>query len=364
MLRRLMRLQVQPQRQMQRLSLRCAFTLIELTVALATFAIAATVTLAAIGDIRRDARELKCIHNLGQLANAAAIFSNTHTEEHLTPYHPNVGIFDGALGEMEWGGRSGKGDILAGNATDIENSIWSTRFGRGPATREFNKVLYRRNFPDFLQDPGPANQNWINDTNLDLDVYRCPADVGATGTHYSGFRNARLSSYDHYGNSYTTATLWTFPNSPPQDCKIRSASAFLHGVTDVPSPGRTILFMENCGKFAWVPGSFGQCISGSPGDVNVDNNIYPGGWHGRRSVYGTAFVDGHAASTVVRGAENPRPDIGIYPPCPQSADCSQVYGCTPIRGPEWQLDVLPTPLRDSVLNCNNPRGAFIIGVGF
>lgn len=341
-----------------------AITITELTMSIATLTLITTIILTAFGDLRRSSKELKCIHNLGRIATASATHAAADPLELLTPVHETIGNIDGALGEIEWGGRSGKGNILLGNASNIQNSQWGTRFGRGPSTRKLNDIIYRRSFPNYQQDNGDNNQNWINDANLDLNIYKCPADIGYTGLHYQSFKNSGLSSYDHYGNSYTVANLWTQPMFLDPGCRIESASVFLHGASEVTSPARTILYTENNGKFASLTnyGLSGNCGLYF-GDVDFNSNTVLHGWHGRRGVFGTAFVDGHAAATTIRGHAQPQPNIGIYPSFPTSQQEPNLYEhfrCATIRGLSWQLDIFPAAPKASVLECSNPRGAVVL----
>ncbi len=333
---------------------RRAITLIE--TAATTTAVAALLCLLVptLAGIRSDGRNKKCLSNLAQIATASAAFAAT--SDFLTPTHRLMGRIDGALGEVEWGGRSGRGDILSGQASDVTNSLWGTRFGRGPESRKLNDIIYGRTLPNFQVTPGADDRNWINDTNLNLDIFKCPADTGYTGLHYNSFKQSRLSSYDHYGNSYTTATNWVMRVPNPPDCRIRSASAFLHRTSEIPNPANTLVFMENAGKFAWRVnlGANGSC--GGGGQPTGDPIVT--GWHNRPWLFNAAFADGHVTTIEMNGHQQPQPQIGIYPNCDNDPDlCYLKFRCSTIRGPGWQLDTFPAPPLRSVIECGNPRGA-------
>ncbi len=86
-----------------------------------------------------------------------------------------------AVGEIEFGGRSGQGEPLGGN--NPADSTWGTKNGRGPATRPLNDVLFKGGFTDHTFNRGPGNQNWIKDYQMDVGIYQCPLDTGYTGHH-------------------------------------------------------------------------------------------------------------------------------------------------------------------------------------
>lgn len=226
-----------------------------------------------------------------------------------------------------WGGKSGQGDPITG---DYLNSRWGTANGLGPATRPLNQIIYGGVFPDYQENRGVGSANWISDTQLDLDVYRCPADYGYTGIHYSGYKFEKLTSFDHFGTSYSANIFWIAGGGPDPNI-VRSNSPYLHRLSEIVVPARTLLYEENCGRFAWMRDP-DPCpwADGIPGEVR--------GWHGQMWMFNVAFVDGHAGTTYIE-SYTPR-DIGRYPGEGCEFDCSQ---CILIRGDGWQKDTLPLP---------------------
>lgn len=338
---------------------RHALTLLETAAMTAAVSALLLLLIPALANIRNDGRNKKCLNNLGRIATASAAYASSDPQERLTPAHPLMGHLPGALGEVEWGGRSGRGEVIVGQASDFTNSKWGTRFVRGPSTRKLNEFIYGRSFPNFVANPGADDVNWVNDANLNLDIFKCPADIGYTGLHYASFRNFGLSSFDHYGNSYAASTLWT--GFAGGNCRLLSNSAFLRSASNVPAPTQTILYMENNGRFAWRK-NFGtqdgcQFLSG---DTPVESNMDTIGWHNRPWLFNAAFVDGHVATIEMRGHYNPQPNIGIYPDIGGQTGSYENYRCITVRGPGWQMDTLPAPLIQTTIECNTGGVVLIV----
>ncbi|NOS99782.1 MAG: hypothetical protein HOP29_04055 [Phycisphaerales bacterium] len=250
---------------------------------------------------------------------------------------------------FEWGGKSGQGEPQSGN--DPEYSKWGTGAGRGPSTRALNSIIYGRAFPDFQDHDGSNQINWKRDYSLNLDVFRCPSDTGYSGHHLAAWKNSRLSSFDHYGNSYAANAMWV--GRPGGACRLHSNSPFLKPLSRIPNPANAIQFMENAGLFAWrlnygVTGC--TSLSGVLG-AGVESPVH--GWHGRSAHFQSAFSDGHSATIRMRGHTAPTPDIGRYPPIDGIATNYTFWRCAIIRGPGWQLDTLPAPATPTTLSCSS-----------
>lgn len=341
---------------------RKAITLLETTITLSSVAVLSVLLLPALSEARRQGKEVRCLANLGQLAGAALVYAAADANELAIPVHYLIGTSPGALSEYEWGGKSGMGEPQQGQNPIA--SKWGTVEGRGPATRELNRIIYGDVLPDYKNNAGPGQINWVHDMNLDLGVYRCPADYGYTGHHLSAWKQSQLTSFDHYGNSYAANTLWVA--TPGAGCVIESNSPFLKPVSRVPTPAQTVLFEENCGRFGWHTnyGDTGDegcaSISGPPpGDVPLTVR----GWHGRFWMFQVAFVDGHAGMVRMRGHRQPAPHLGHYPTWSGFPVDHDFWHCAIIRGPGWQLDTLPASAVRTNISCVNSGAAAIIPIG-
>lgn len=306
-----------------------AITLIELVATVSAIALLAAMLAPALADVSRRGKDTVCLQNLARIAQASIVYASEDENEQAIPVHPQImdpftaEELRRAIGAYCWGGKSGRG------RESSDDWAWGTVRHKGPATRPLNRILYGEVFPEYYSDPGPDFINWTRDTELDLPVYRCPSDNGYTGIHYASWEDSRLTSYDHYGNSYAASLLWIYV---PGVGICMSNSPFLHRLSDIVNPLQTVYYMENCGRYAWLadpvdPG----CDVGRPEVVK--------GWHGQPWLFNAAFVDGHVEPTHMRGYRNPH--LGHYPEQGGWDDPYFYWRCVIIRGDNWQLDTLP-----------------------
>jgi hypothetical protein len=229
------------------------------------------------------------------------------------------------VGAYEWGGKSGVGqdDFVTGAPGDPLNSKYGTLAGFGPASRPLNGILFKQEFEDHL-NPVFDRIGAEEDTQLDLEVVRCPSDLGYTGLHLPAFSQSGLTSFDHFGTSYT-ANIFMIASSGGGE--LRSNSPLLHRMSDIINPRRTLAYQENNGRFAWAaypdPCDF---LEGVPGTVR--------GWHGKDWAFNATFIDGHADTIYMRGY---RTETAF----PDNLALQTSYRCIIIRGETWQLDTLP-----------------------
>ncbi|MFH0983288.1 MAG: hypothetical protein V2A79_17350, partial [Planctomycetota bacterium] len=193
-----------------------AFTLVETagTASVALFALV-VVASASRGTRERD-RLTECQANLRTIGQASLTYAADDPNEIMIPVPVWQVLYDEA-GAIEWGGKSGRGQSW--NPGDPAMSIFGTAAYRGPAHRPLNFYLYKGGFVDYHPpggeaNPGPGNENYLRDTQLDLDIYRCPSDTGYAGGGFlhtasaradlneRAFRDEGLTAYDHYGTSY------------------------------------------------------------------------------------------------------------------------------------------------------------------
>ncbi len=315
-------------------ALRRAVTLTEVTTGVCTVTVLIAMLFPAMGEARRAGKHVRCLANMRQIGEASAIYAAADADDFLVPAHRNAEVGPTKAHNYVWGGKSGVGEPTAGE--DPTASQWGTAAGRGPSTRPLNRVIYGDVFADHLNDPGLFGVNWLDDTELDLDVYRCPGDYGYTGYNYVSWRDGKLTSYDHYGNSYAASTMWI--GVAGGGCLLSSNSPFLRPASRVPVPSLTLMYLENSGRFA-ARRNYGidGCSSLSGADAVSTTPIH--GWHGRDFEFNATFVDGHAAAVFIDGHLHPQPHLGRYP---ESSNWSYLH-CVIWRGPDWQIDTLPAP---------------------
>ena len=313
-----------------------AMTLIELAATAVALAVLAVCLLPATAGVVSSSKQSRCLGNLARIGYANLIYAAEDPANMALPVHPLFfaqSPFDPThIGAYEWGGKSGVGSPAFVDGPSDGQYAWitskyGTKAGFGPGTRPLNRIFFTQDFPDYLH-PVFDRAGAFSDTQLDLDVYKCPSDTGYTGAHCSAFEAQGLTSYDHFGNSYSANILMTGSggNSP-----ISSNSPYLHRMSDIPNPATTLAYQENNGRWAWaVDRENPSCLwigNGLPGRVR--------GWHGKDWTFGATFIDGHADMIYMRGYRNPR----IF----EEPDEQTMMRCIIIRGDGWQKDTLPAP---------------------
>jgi hypothetical protein len=321
----------------RKLTKRRALTLVETAVTSVTLALLAACLLPAAAGVSRDSKEARCLSNLGQIGYASLLYAAEDPNGWSIPVHPAQFLQDPTdpafIGSYEWGGKSGAGRPGYVDGPSEGDDAWvtsryGTKAGFGPARRPLNVIIYG-DLPDYTDDPGEDYENWLSDTMLDLDVFRCPADTGYTGAHCPDFAAEGRTSYDHYGTSYAANLFMTAASQA--GAQMYSNSPYLRPLSRVPNPAATLAYQENNGKWAWAVGPENpdcQWIGpGWPGAV--------GSWHGKDWTFGATFVDGHADWIYMRGYRNPH----VF----RDSNEQDYNRCIIVRGDGWQKDTLPAP---------------------
>lgn len=355
-----------------------AFTLVELLVVITIIALLISILLPSLKKAREQSKLVKCQNNLSQIIKAGQLYAVDDPNENVIPAHKNV--FDLSSGRQrqyyEWGGKAGRGDpaVPGGGFTDPEaflSSLYGTSKDRGPADRPLNKYLYKEPFTNYRSDGGVDGRNWWNDCNLYLGIYECPGDVGWVGADidtWADYKGRDLSSYDHFGNSYSMNAAFIFI-TPCSSNNLQSNAAFLRPQSRIPNAANTVVYFENAARFAYTWNSgcadpapkVGQCESTDEAPCNTTRPYFDetlGGWHGRNFVYNQAFLDGHAGSSEIRGHRHPQTNLNVYPPIGGNFNPTwRQWHCVLIRGDGWQIDALPSPPIPTPLRCTSSDGS-------
>jgi prepilin-type processing-associated H-X9-DG protein len=220
------------------------------------------------------------------------------------------------------------------------------------AKRPLNAILYKSGISAPQATIGGYSQSvdWSPDAELDLGLFRCPADKGFTGMHHAGWQAKGNSSYDHYGTSYAANPL--FVGIPGAGQPLDSNSMYSRPQSRVPNPTNTVMYWENAARFAFFAtnditngGEYIQTTGGASSCYwpYPEGDFVARGHHGREWQFNVAFGDGHASFIRIKGSGFV--DIGDHnmPQSCQNGTCN----CIIVRGLDWQLDTLPADLVDT-----------------
>ncbi|MCP4594638.1 MAG: prepilin-type N-terminal cleavage/methylation domain-containing protein [bacterium] len=336
---------------------RRGFTLVELLVVVSIIALLIAILLPSLRKAREQAKLATCLASVTGLSKASLTYAADDPGENMVPV-PDLTMLARASGGIEWGGKSGIGQLRTKN--DNGTSLFGTQAYRGPAHRPLNFSLFKGGFKDWnpptgSPDPGPGNIHFKDDTKIDLPIYRCPSDTGfasgkalyqnhsETARNDGEFKYDGLSAYDHYGTSYAANCFWIIGGL--SGMRLRSQSIYMMPMSRVPSPSATVAYQEIPSRFAWLWGSWDGSACDYTDRLGPDNSSEMPGWHRQPFNYDVGFADGHASTVEMRGCIRPAPNLGLqnYPAgeCSDSMTSYRCQECVTVRGPGWQLDTLP-----------------------
>ncbi len=295
------------------------FTLVELLVVIAIIALLISILLPSLANAREQAKKSKCLANLRDQMSAAFAYANEDEGEKLIGVHPRyttlplghpgVPPYDpGPYGRgryisaarRAYGGKSGRHDYrevdgsgsLLGFDPDTGYGRYSTGNRMGPATRPMNKYIYRGNFAERGDDLADLKK----DEHIDLDVFKCPSDVGyepgldggenGKGNYMSQdlYHREPFSYYDAIGSSYATDSMFVgYPGA-----EMWQIGPWLRPYSQIPEAQRTVMIKETKGFYSAYWRNF----------VWDTKTRYTMGNHRRLREHQVAFVDGHADSVL------------------------------------------------------------------
>jgi len=304
---------------------RTAFTLIELLVVVAILALLLSILLPSLSGAREQAKKVKCLSNLSNIAKGMYSYANDDSAEQIIPIHMNMmrsrPYWDWkTIQWCAWGGRSGQRAFLYQVGADgwlLDESIPAGMSGVSDA------------IPDYAASRRPLNIYMLGDIGTGdskkLEWFQCPSDTGYPDDKLiddSPAANAERSCYDTLGNSYR-ASMACHAYAPQNSS---STGAFAigpwgHRLTSLVDAGRLVLM----GEPTWF-NMIGQDISGGADDVKVM------GWHKKKMVDNLAYCDGSARATKAEKAQNIDTEaMGVDPDAASSLH----------RGTGFRLDVYP-----------------------
>jgi hypothetical protein len=305
---------------------------------------------------RRQSKQSACLSHIKNIATSSRVYEADDPNGWGIPVHWLFYYQDpqepSYVGAYEWGGKAGRGGPFwapgAGGEYEFLKSKYGTRFGFGPATRPMNDILYPGGFTDYLNtETGYDREGAARDTELELDLFKCPADDGPPRAAHcpDWVATTEVSSYDHFGTSFASNKFMTsYVGGGP----IYSNSPYLRPISRVPTPSRTLYYEENIGRWAWnCKREKKDCA-----DVLGDDGVDPGptkairGWHGKDWSFNRAFVDGHAEMQrlLIEGTEDSEGYFEHYRTelvYPDDMERQENSVCIIVRGPGWQKDTLP-----------------------
>ncbi len=307
------------------------FTLVELLVVVSIIAVLIAILLPSLKKARDSAKRVNCAATIRGIGLASLTYAAEDTQENTIPIARGDALQRTTrCSYYGYGGKGGRGE---GGSS---KSIWGGRAFMGPSDRPLNRVIYKSGFAGPRIPGGPTSgrgANYDTETKADMAAFRCPADKGFAGMHQEAWRAERLSSYDHYGTSYSAVALFVYDTENPT--ALSSNSVYARPVSRVPNPANTLMYLENAGRYAYRATN-PDYPHPDKCQEPFDESYVARGWHGQPWHFNAAYADGHAAWIKIRGFSI----VGTGDST--NNDCwGKRCQCIMIRDTGWQMDTLP-----------------------
>lgn len=312
---------------------RSGFTLVELLVVVSIIALLISILLPSLKRARENAKRISCNANIRSIAQASITYAADDPQEMAVPVNVGANQWPNTLMTFYgFGGKAGVGGSGPPGVGDVSSSVWGPSRLMDPGRRPLNRVLYKAGI---RSSDGLRANKWQQFADMKLDSFHCPSDRVFSGMHQRGWKEWRLSSYDHFGTSYAVNPLWIF--DPLEPDRLRSNSIYLRPMSRVPTPQNTVMYWENAARyamFALFPEIGQEPPEGCRGQT-FDQSYVAKGWHGQPWNFNVAFGDGHAGYIKIRSyvvaTGNRQP--------PECAGNRCI--CVLVRDAQWQLDTMP-----------------------
>ena len=307
-----------------------AFTLVELLVVIAIIAMLISILMPSLAGARREGQRVKCLANLRQFGEFAAMNANERKDAVMHSPHAATGEDSQTLDPpppLRW---MGAGDHDWGGANGEDPSF--SQFDKGAAGRFMNKMLYGHDVSG----------------NEDFSLFRCTGEENMIGDGQLACLNAPLeldspvfkeSTFRASGNSYAGDYFWFKSHAPQYEPLVyRRFGGYRRPANWFNNSGHALLFFET--RFVQALANTREIyqagITTGEGQLGAPDGITVPGQHGKRGQFGAVFADGHSATISCRGSGDMSVPDGDYP----DPNFSKLFW----RGKDWSYDNLPQRL--------------------